>query len=123
MKVVRIRNRRALSTRLDTFNVNGLDSGLSRDEGFPSQLYVQGEFLPRCRWLCAGFFAPVPPSSWMAPRAFERTSRGMLCTLCAVLACSAAFLRTSSSELPRASNLHPGFRSSHFRTFAVSEPP
>src|SRR6266403_1140034 len=59
------------------------------------------------------------PSSWIAARALERTSGGICCMLWAVLACSSAFLRTSSSELPRISKLHPGVTSLHFRTFVM----
>ena len=89
----------------------------SRPEKHPSNFYFG--FVA----YAPAFFCAVPPSSWIALRALERTSGGMLCMLCVVLACSAAFLRTSSSELPRASNLHPGFRSPHFRTFVMEKPP
>src|ERR1700755_811323 len=39
--------------------------------------------------------------------------------LWAVLACSAALRRTSCSESPLISSLHPGTTSPHFRTFAI----
>src|SRR6267142_979818 len=58
-------------------------------------------------------------SSWMAARTLLITSGVMLCMLWAVLACSLAFLRTSSSELPRSSTLHPGTTSPHFRTLVM----
>src|SRR5712675_324249 len=55
----------------------------------------------------------------MAARTLLITSGVMLCMLWAVLACSLAFLRTSSSELPRSSTLHPGTTSPHFRTLVM----
>src|ERR1700686_1367668 len=74
-------------------------------------------------WFVSFAYAPAffedCPSSWMAARTLERTSGGMFCMLCAVLACSLAFLRTSSSELARISKLHPGTTSPHFRTFVM----
>jgi hypothetical protein len=65
------------------------------------------------------FCARASPSSRIAPFTFDKTSGGMLSIWWAVLACSAAFLKTSCSESQRISWLHPGLTSLHFRTFDI----